>query len=60
MDGAGYSFDVGQALFTRSGKEIASLVESEAVDGFFEYVVARWQAWGIKPTTHEGRVVPPG
>ena len=52
--------DLGRALFTRSGKEIASLVESEPVEGFGDYIVAHFQRAGFKAMVRKAVVVASG
>jgi hypothetical protein len=51
-----WQLDVGLALFTRSGREMASIIESKSVNGFCEHIVAIWEQAGFKPTTHEAHL----
>jgi hypothetical protein len=42
------TLNLGHAIFTNIGKELALLCGAEPVDGFFEYALKQWQAEGFK------------
>ena len=45
----GGSLDVGQAVLTQAGLEMAPICGSKPVDGFFEYVYDRWAKESLVP-----------
>ena len=40
---AAMQLDLGEAILTASGRQLASICSAEPVDGFFEFVRARWE-----------------
>lgn len=38
-----YKLDMGKAIFTQTGKELANICASEPVEGFFDYVISKWK-----------------
>jgi hypothetical protein len=42
-----HKLDVGQALFTKMGSELASLVDAPELPGFFDYLTSRFAGQGI-------------
>jgi hypothetical protein len=45
--GPGYGIDIGHALLTRAGYELAEICHAEPVNGFFEYIRSRWKQEGL-------------
>ena len=43
--------DIGKALLTRIGKELAPICGSKPVEGFWEYVKDQWKQYLPKPKT---------
>ena len=54
----GKEIEVGMAILTRIGRELAPICGSKPVDGFWEYVMNRWKNYLVKPVTEE--MPPPG
>ena len=42
---SGNRLDIGHVQFTRIGRELASICESEPVAGFYEYVKEQWKQY---------------
>ena len=47
---SGNKLAVGEVLLTQSGRELSEVVRTEVVNGFFEYVYARWARNSLVPT----------
>ena len=41
--GSGMKLDIGEVFLTASGRQLASICGAEPVDGFFDFVRARWE-----------------
>ena len=45
--------EVGMVILTRIGRELAPICGSKPVNGFWEYVMNRWENYLVKPVTEE-------
>ena len=49
----GKEIEIGMAILTRIGRELAPICGSKPVDGFWEYVMDRWKNYLPKPVTEQ-------
>jgi Protein of unknown function (DUF2806) len=43
-------FDIGQVIFTSSGRQLFPVCGAEPNGSFFTYLLKTWSEWGLKPT----------
>jgi len=57
---AGNALELGQALLTRAGQELATVCGSTPVEGFFDYVYDRWAGESLVPKKETEQGTPTG
>ena len=43
------TLQLGEVLLTQSGRELATVIDSEPIDGFFEFVYDKWAEKSLVP-----------